>query len=283
MREHGTDSSDPALLNAQGPRDISCSIDGRGQYSGAWDCYLDPRRGMSPARGMEGYPEHAEDGNVYLASCFPPGNRNPYGLSHWTADAHGGQVDPNASQWGGYGVYVVIPPGEDLDFDEGGPGLLEVWVEALNSLEMHGPAISTAPPADSGLVRLPTWLWTEQTELTWPDTIDARAEGGPWVVEAWAEPQHIEWDMGDGREPQHCGPGVAWSPGDDASNPPADVCRHTYLRPSSTEPNGVFEVLAMTTWRVWWHVNGAFDNDVEIQVGTTATYQVNEVQVLTRS
>lgn len=227
---------------------------------------------------MHGYPEYADEGTVHRAACFPPGD-NPYDLKHWTTCNCGAQGEE--AQWLGAPAEVVIPPSEDLDIDEGGPGLLELWVDALNSLEMHGPTIATAPPAASGLVRLPTWLWTEETELTWPGVLEAQAAGGPWVVEAWAEPQHIEWDMGDGEPPEQCGPGVAWTPGQDLRNPPEEVCRHIYLRPSNTEPNGVFEILALTTWRVWWHINGQFDNEVEIQVGTTATYQVNEVQVLT--
>src|SRR5690606_38997415 len=124
-----------------------------------------------------------------------------------------------------------------------------------------GPQVTTAPPADpGGLVRLPTWLWTGDTAATWPEQLHADAAAAGVRVDAYAEPSYMEWDMGDGQPPVRCdGPGAAWGPAGD-----------------------VFRILAMTTWRVWWEINGDYDNEMEIQVGTTATYPVNEVQVLTR-
>jgi hypothetical protein len=58
-------------------------------------------------------------------------------------------------------------------------------------------------------------------------------------------------------------------------------CHHVYVRASRHQPDGQYEITAVTTWRVWWHINGEFDNDVLIEVGTTASYPVYEVQVLT--
>ena len=93
----------------------------------------------------------------------------------------------------------------------------------------------------------------------------------------------MHWDMGDDQPPVRCdGPGAAWQTDSDLHHPPPDACRHTYQSASRTQPDGVFHILAMTTWRVWWEINGEYDNEMEIEVGTTATYQVNEVQVLTR-
>ena len=164
------------------------------------------------------------------------------------------------------------------------PGL---WVEAINSLRLRGPDIATAPPLDTaGLVRLPTWVWTEDTDRTWPVAplharADARPDGVDAWVDAWAQPLRIEWDMGDGQPPTVCGhAGVPWQPGmeDDQGH---GECSHRYLRPSRDQPDGVYQITAVTTWHVRWEVNGGADRgELDIQVGSTAPYRVNEIQVL---
>ena len=99
-------------------------------------------------------------------------------------------------------------------------------------------------------------------------------------MDAWAEPLQIEWDMGDGTDPVVCtGPGQAWQQGLDFLAP--EECHHVYRRHSRNEPGGSYEVTAVTTWRVWWHINGEYDNELELQVGSTTDYQVLEIQVLT--
>lgn len=75
------------------------------------------------------------------------------------------------------------------------------------------------------------------------------------------------------------GPGQAWQPGLDFLSP--GECHHVYRRHSRNQPNGSYQVTAITTWRVWWHINGQYDNELELQVGTTTDYEVHEIQVLT--
>lgn len=301
LREEGVDAgSPPAQLDQYGPREIACVWDGvsgpgsdgtpRGYYTAVWDCYVRPmQHAAEPTPDMVGYAIHGgADGLVYMASCFPPPEapvteaEDPRGLGHWRTGPQGAEQDPDAATWGGGGQLVVLP--EPPPAAEPEPSIVDLWVEAVNQLTMRGPAVTTAPPADAGgLVRLPTWLWTDDTAQTWPDQLHADAAAGGVRVDAYAEPSYMEWDMGDGQPPVRCdGPGAAWGPESDVFNPPADACRHTYLRSSRTQPDGVFRILAMTTWRVWWEINGEYDNEMEIQVGTTATYRVNEVQVLTR-
>jgi hypothetical protein len=234
-----------------------------------------------------------DEREFYMASCFPPpeapseNSQSVTGLAHWHTGPWGSVSDPDIAQWGGTGQLVVVNPGPE--FEPPQPSLLELWVDAVNRLEMVGPQIASAPPIDTnGLVRLPVWLWTEDRDETWPDEPRYAAApetptGGLWFVEAWAEPVEIVWDMGDGRAPVECNrPGIPWAQGLNLVEPPGEACHHTYYRPSRDEPGGVFEIVAITTWRVWWHINGEFDDELEVQVGTTTTYQVNEIQVVTR-
>ncbi len=300
LRPEGVDLASPAgQLDRYGPREIPCVWTGvagpdrdgthRGYYTRVWDCYVQPRPRQTPSPEMVGYAAHGgADGLVYLASCFPPPPApvthatDPRGLGHWRTGPHGGEPDPDGAIWGGTGQLVVLPEAPPPAEPE--PSIAELWVEAVNQLAMRGPEITTAPPVRTGgLVHLPTWLWTANPAQTWPDRLQATAAAGGVRVDAHAEPSHLEWDMGDGQPPLRCdGPGVAWGPESDVFHPPADACRHTYQRASRTQPDGAFHILAMTTWRVWWEINGEYDNELQIQVGTTATYQVNELQVLTR-
>ncbi|QSB14286.1 hypothetical protein JQS43_22710 [Natronosporangium hydrolyticum] len=189
--------------------------------------------------------------------------------------------DPESAQWQPADLVVVAAPPDDLGGEES--RILELWVEAVNALEMHGPAITTAPPQGTrGLVNLPVWFWTEEHEHRWPEELHAAAEAPELGerVDVYAEPLFMEWDMGDGNVRRCDGPGEAWQSGMDLLNP-AHECHHTYRRTSRDEPGGVYEIVAITTWRVWWDINGSFDSELEIQVGTTGELQVDEIQVLT--
>ena len=56
-------------------------------------------------------------------------------------------------------------------------------------------------------------------------------------------------------------------------------CPETSGRP---KPHDAYQITALTTWRIWWHINNTYDNELTLEVGTTTTYQVHEIQVLTR-
>jgi hypothetical protein len=229
---------------------------------------------------------------VYLASCFPPprhgtdqsGAADARELGHWRTFPSGTQPDPDAAEWDGPGELVVVP--EAPDQAQPTLGLLELWVQAINSLEMWGPQPATAPPLDgTGLVNLPMWLWTEDTDRRWPDRLSVTVgTGNPWVIDAYAEPLRMEWEMGDGGTATcpEGSPGVAYESGMDFLDPPSGACRYTYRRTSRDLPGGVYEILALTTWHVWWHVNGEFDNETTFQVGNHVTFPVDEIQVLVR-
>lgn len=178
-----------------------------------------------------------------------------------------------------YLVGPMNPPGYG-----GTPSVIPaLWVEAVNALGMLGPQITTAPPVDgAGLVNLPVWLWTETGGNYWPEedlhAVAAAAAVGQ-RVDAFARPLRIEWDMGDGRDPVTCtGPGEVWRSGLNFLQP--GECHHVYRRSSRHEPGGQYQITAITTWLVWWWINGEEDGELEIQVGSTTSYQVNEIQVL---
>lgn len=188
---------------------------------------------------------------------------------------------------GGFGLWqasqFIVGP-ENPPGYEGTPSVIPaLWVEAVNALAMRGPEIRTAPPVDgAALVNLPVWMWTEVGGRVWPEgaPLHEFAAGAGQRVDAYAEPLRIEWDMGDGRSPVLCqGPGTAWERGTNLLEP--GECHHIYRSASRHQPDGRYEIVAITTWQVSWEINGAFDGGLEIGVGSTTSYQVNEIQVLT--
>ena len=212
-----------------------------------------------------------EEGRVFEVRCYPP-QENLQGLMYM----NGGGLW-QASQ-------LIIGPESPPGFG-GTPSVIPgLWVDAVNALAMRGPDIRTAPPATgAALVNLPVWLWTEVGGRVWPVSgpLHEFAAAAGQRVDAYAEPLRIEWDMGDGQPPVTCGgPGTGWEPGRNLLEP--GECHHVYRRSSRHQPDGRYEITAITTWRVWWEINGAFDGELELEVGSTATYRVDEVQVLTR-
>lgn len=260
-----------------GPHRVPCHFDGW-WYTPLWDCFIrvgEPEIGVEPPRWDVG---GDEEGRLWRVQCYPP-QEDPDGDLMWLPPP------PQGGLW--RSSMLVLGPAEPPGW-LGTPSLVPgLWVEAINSLRLRGPEIATAPPLDAaGLVRLPTWVWTENTARTWPEAplharADARPEGVDSWVDAWAQPARIEWDMGDGLPPTVCEhPGVAWQPGMDDDQGHGE-CSHRYLRPSRDQPDGFYEITAVTTWQVRWEVNGGADRgELEIQVGSTAPYRVNEVQVL---
>lgn len=236
-----------------------------------WDCYIRaddqaterdpnwPRRDVSDD----------EEGRVFEIRCYPP-QENQDGVMYM----NGGGLW-QASQ---FIIGPENPPGY-----EGTPSVVPgLWVDAVNALAMRGPEIRTAPPADAAaLVNLPVWLWTEVGGRVWPEgePLHEFAAAAGQRVDAYAEPLRIEWDMGDG-ETVTCGsPGTAWEDGLNLLEP--GECHHIYRRASRHQPDGRYEIVAITTWQVWWEINGTFDGELELEVGSTTSYQVDEIQVLT--
>jgi hypothetical protein len=256
--------------SATNPWRVSCNA-GNWWFSVDWDCYI---RGRDDVTRDPDWPRwdvgEDEEGRVFEIRCYPP-QENQDGLMFM----NGGGLW-QASQ-------MIIGP-ESPPGLGGTPSVIPgLWVDAVNALAMRGPEIRTAPPlAGAALVNLPVWLWTEPGGRVWPqgEPLHEFAAAAGERVDAYAEPLRIEWDMGDGRGPVTCGgPGEAWEQGRSLLAP--GECHHIYRQPSRHQPGGQFEITAITTWRVWWEINGTFDGELELEVGSTASYQVNEIQVLT--
>jgi hypothetical protein len=252
------------------PWRVYCNADDWWFHVG-WDCYV--RAGGDVARDPS-WPRwdvaEGEEGRVFEVRCYPP-QENQDGLLYLNASGlwQASQFVIGPENPPGYGGTPSVLPG--------------LWVDAVNALAMRGPEIRTAPPVDgASLVNLPVWLWTEVGGRVWPPAgpLHESAAAAGQRVDAYAGPLRIEWDLGDGQPPVSCdGPGLAWVPELSLLEP--GECHHIYRRASRDQPAGQFEITAVTSWRVWWEVNGGYDGELEVRVGSTASYRVDEIQVLT--
>lgn len=257
---------------------MPCYDEIRGWYSQRWDCHFSSAplsTKISPDQPPYGYdPEDPPGGSLFWASCYPPMSNEFAESPHW--------IPGNPPVWASP-TLVVLPAPPD-GFGGSASRLGELWVEAVNTLQLRGPEITTAPPlAAGGLVGLRTWLWTSQDDpRVWGDvtaTADARPGGLNEWVDVRAAPVAIEWDLGEpGRAPVRCdGPGEAYRPDRQDHWP---ECGFTYYQPSRSSAGEAYPITAITTWQVQWWVNGSWDGALELRVGSETSYRVQEIQVL---
>jgi hypothetical protein len=232
---------------------VTCFLGPVGGYDQADGCYY--RRAIpQPPTSDPVWQGHTPDqGAIYEHSCLTAfGGINP---------VYRGQI------------FLADPP----PVAGAGPTPAQVAAEALADLTVGAPDIGTAPQtAGHGLVGLPVWLWTDQTELTWGPIPVSKTDGGI-TVNVEADAQYIVWDMGDGNTVQCDNPGTSFG-GLGTASP---SCGYRYLAPSRSEPGGVYTVTATTHWLVTWTANTGDGGTLTTDVPSTTTITIDELEVVT--
>ncbi|MBS2545378.1 hypothetical protein KGQ19_00700 [Catenulispora sp. NL8] len=160
------------------------------------------------------------------------------------------------------------------------PPLAAMLDEAKKKLNLTSANITMAPtPNGTGLVGLPVWLSTADTDQTWnpkPVTVTA----GGVTLTAVANGVNVTWDMGDGHTvvcPNH---GTDYTPG--SGNTPSPTCGYTYINSSGGQPDGQYKITAKTLWHIAWNTNTGANGVVTPAptTTTTATVRIAELQVV---
>lgn len=250
----GTTTSNPSQRTCRVPgstRVVACQDDLYGWFSNQDGCYY---RALTeqPAANASIWQQYPAGGTVYQRECMLPGGGSSN--SGWV-------VLPNPPA--GFGAVTVTPS--------------DLAVEAVEMLELRGPAIGIAPPPGStGLVGLPVWLWTDVTPSTWgPASATASVPG--LSVTATARATRIVWDMGDGTKVTCRTPGTPYSTS--YGGVPSPTCGHLYTRPSAGQPDDAYPVTATTTWEVSWSGGGA-SGVITVTRSSTTSVRIGELQVL---
>jgi hypothetical protein len=203
-----------------------------------------------PPAGDPFWEGHAPgDGAVYVISCGWPG-----------------LVAPNF-EW-----RATAPPGFG-----GLPSPAELAARAINQLPIRGPIITTAPDAaGAGLVGLPVWIWTPQTEATWgPSSRSASVPG--LSVTATAKASKIVYQMGNGASITCTSPGTPYHPSFGRAKSP-DCGYDGY--PTPTPGDTRYTITGTTTWQIHW-AGGGQTGDLTVTRTSTATIDIDELQVIT--
>jgi hypothetical protein len=233
---------------------VECWSDQYGAWDRDTDCYYKVSDPQPPATDPVWAGQTPAQGRIYDVSCL----------------AAGGPVHIAPARQ----MYLPgLPPGVVAV----GPTPAQVASEALADLTVGGPEIGTAPrTAGRGLVGLPVWLWTDQTELTWGPIPVSKTDGGI-TVNVEANAQYVVWDMGDGNTVTCHNPGTSFG-GVGTASP---TCGYRYLTPSRSEPGGVYTVTATTHWLVTWTANTGDGGTLTTDVPSTTTITIDELEVVT--
>lgn len=232
-------------------RTVPCTDPAYGWFNNTDGCYYRGVDVVPPADHpiWQGSPN---SGTVYALQCPLAGG----------GSVSGGWV-VLAGAPSGFGAVTVTPA--------------DLAVEAVEMLELRGPAIGIAPPPGStGLVGVPVWLWTEVTPSTWGPTSATAAVPGLSVT-ATAQATRIVWDMGDGTKVTCRTPGTAYSMSYGGVESP--TCGHVYSRTSAREPDHAYAVTATTTWEVSWSGGGA-SGVITVTRASSTSVRIGELQVL---
>ena len=119
------------------------------------------------------------------------------------------------------------------------------------------PSFGSAPRAETGVVNVDMWLWTD------PGAYATVSTGKAWVptptgsiwAQATATPLHLVFTPGEpGSEPFACdGPGQRWEPafGEEAKS----ACTYRYLHSSEISGSGTFSAQWSIVWSITWTSN----------------------------
>ncbi len=171
----------------------------------------------------------------------------------------------------GAGIGALPPP---MD-----PAVLAAQIIAR--MAFTAPVIRTAPPqgADSGVVGLPIWMWTDPSPPTTGPLSDSDAQGGVSVSVTGVVTQ-ITWDMGDGNSVT-CGLGTPYPAGSDSPSPD---CGYVYEKASTNHVagGGPWPITAASTWTITWSGGGEAGTEI-IELSSTGELLIREIYVLNQS
>lgn len=248
----GGSGGGPSVCSHPEVGELPCYDDVHGWWSASLQCYVRLAEQQPPAGDPDWDGNSPEDGAIYVLSC---------------PEVSGGEVSYPART-------TFLAQGPDV------PSVADLAQQAMESLPLVGADIGIAPSPDGvGLVGVPVWLWTEDTDATW-GPVSVSVPGPGITVTAEGNAVRIEWDMGDGNTTVCNGPGQPYQPSFGAQEPD---CGHVYQYPSSTRPDGRYTVVATTVWEVQWWVEGGGEsgNDSFTRVSEPVSIQINELQVVT--
>ena len=234
---------------------IPCSSEALGSYSNALQCYLRPMSPQPPPDSPLWQGNHP-DGAVY--SCSAAGSF------------------PGTS--GGGAVWLPGPP-------DAIPSLTpEAAAQAVvRRMDLRAPDIGIVPedqPGSIGAVGAPVYMWTTPGPATFGPQVLTGSTGGVTIT-ATARVDRIVWQMGDGTSVTCRTPGTVYEDRYGFNDSPD--CGHRYTQTSAGKPNNAYPVSATSYWVVDWTGPGGSSGQITLDLVSSTTIVVGELQALVTS
>jgi hypothetical protein len=132
-------------------------------------------------------------------------------------------------------------------------------------------------PGRIGAVGAPVYMWTTPGPTTFgPQVLTASADG--LTITAMARVDRIVWSMGDGTSVTCRTPGTVYQ--DHFGFDPSPDCGHRYSRTSAGQPDDAYPVSATSYWIVDWTGSGGSSGQITLDLTSTTSIRVGELQAL---
>jgi hypothetical protein len=135
----------------------------------------------------------------------------------------------------------------------------------------------TPSPGHTGFVGLPTYLWVNNPGARTLGPISDSTSAGGVTVTISAKVSRVEWSLGDGTTITCTGAGTPYRTEFRAR--PSPTCGHVYQHPSTSLPDGAYQVTAKAVWDVSW-TGGGQAGTIPFEVTSETSIRMSEAQAL---
>jgi len=233
-----------------GPSAVACSDPLYGTWSNAMQCYLQalqPQPDASDPRWEGRYPE----GAIY--NCVNPG-------------VTGGSRTA---------VFWLPGPPEAPTISPAQAARIVVARMDLKAADIG--IVPEDAPGRIGAVGAPVYMWTTPGPTTFGPQVLTGSAGGVTIT-ATARVDRIVWSMGDGTSVTCRTPGTVYQ--DRFGFDPSPDCGHRYSRTSAGQPDDAYPVLATSFWVVDWTGPGGSSGQITLELTSSTSIRVGELQAL---
>lgn len=250
VEQPGSGTSKPGCSAAGTP--VPCTDPLFGSWSNTLECYLSPVRPQ-------------------------PGPESPLWQGNYPEGAVYNCVDPSSGPFSNGAVFWLPgPPGAGVSPEQAAQAL-------VSRMNLRAADIGIVPedrPGSIGAVGAPVYMWTTPGPTTFGPQVLTGSAGGITIT-ATARVARIVWDMGDGSTVTCRTPGTPYE--DRYGFRDSPDCGHRYTKTSAGRPGNAYPISATSYWVVDWTGPGRSSGQITLDLTSTTSIVVGELQaVVTR-
>lgn len=195
------------------------------------------------------------------------GGHYPEGAVYECVDPFPGQFSPGAVLW------LPQAPTNTISPDEAARAV----VARMNLRAADIGIVPEDKPGRIGAVGLPVYMWTTPGPATFGPQVLTGSAGGVTIT-ATANVDKIVWDMGDGTRVTCRTPGTPYTAARGFTMSPD--CGHKYTQTSADQADNRYPITATSHWVVNWTGPGGSSGQITLDLVSTTSIAVGEIQAL---